>query len=96
VRVGDDGTGGCRAVAGIISGLRWKAVQNPVVCGGEWDGSCADQAKDLDTATAAGLEMEVFLWRYSGDGMPLRSRLGGQNTLWSPRSTEASPCSTLP
>jgi multimeric flavodoxin WrbA len=60
VRAGHDGTGTCRAVAGITSGLRWKPVQDPVVCRGQWDESFVDQAKTLGTAMAAGLEMGVF------------------------------------
>ncbi len=60
VRAGYDGTGTCRAVAGITSGLRWKAVQEPVVCRGGWDDSFIDRAKELGTSVAAGLEMGIF------------------------------------
>lgn len=61
VRAGHDGTGTCRAVARITSGRRWKPVQDPVVCRGQWDDSFVDQAKELGTAMAAGLELGVFL-----------------------------------
>ncbi len=60
VRAGQDGTGTCRAVASITSGMRWKPVQDPMVCRGQWDESFVDQARELGTAMAAGLEMGVF------------------------------------
>ena len=60
VRAGQDGTGTCRAVASITTGLRWKPVQDPTVCRGQWDDGFVDQAKELGTAMAAGLEMGVF------------------------------------
>ena len=60
VRAGHDGTGTCRAVAGIASGLRWKPVREPVVCRGQWDPSFLDQARDLGSLMAAGLEAGIF------------------------------------
>jgi hypothetical protein len=60
VRAGHDGTGTCRAVASITGGLRWKAVHEPVVCRGKWDDAFLDQAKDLGSFMAAGLEAGIF------------------------------------
>jgi hypothetical protein len=60
VRAGHDGTGTCRAVASITSGMRWKPVQEPVVCRGPWEESFVEQARELGTAMVAGLEMGVF------------------------------------
>jgi multimeric flavodoxin WrbA len=60
VRAGHDGTGICRAVASITGGLRWKAVHEPVVCRGNWNPAFVDQAKELGTFMAAGLEAGIF------------------------------------
>ena len=60
VRAGHDGTGTCRAVAGITSGLRWKAVQEPVVCRGGWDDAFIERALDLGAVMATGLETGIF------------------------------------
>ena len=60
VRAGHDGTGTCRAVASIAGGLRWKAVQEPVVCRGQWDDSFKDRAHELGSFMAAGLEAGIF------------------------------------
>ncbi len=60
VRAGHDGTGTCRAVASITSGLRWKEVHAPVVCRGQWDPAFVDQARDLGSFMAAGLEAGIF------------------------------------
>ena len=60
VRAGHDGTGTCRAVASITTGLRWKPAQDPIVCRGPWDDGFVDQAKELGTFMAAGLEMGII------------------------------------
>ncbi len=60
VRAGLDGTGTCRAVASIASGMRWKPAHEPVVCRGKWDETFLDRATDLGTFMAAGLEMGVL------------------------------------
>lgn len=60
VRAGMDGTGTCRAVASITTGLRWKAVQDPLVCRGEYQPEFEQQCEDLGTLMAAGLEAGVF------------------------------------
>ncbi len=60
VRAGQDGTGTCRAVTSIASGMRWKPVHDPVVCRGRWDDTFLDRAADLGTFMAAGLEMGLF------------------------------------
>ena len=60
VRAGHDGTGTCRAIASITSGLRWKAVHEPTLCRGQWDPAFLDQARDLGTFMAAGLEAGIF------------------------------------
>ena len=60
VRAGRDGTGTCRAVEGITTGLRWRPVQEPLVCRGPFDPAFADQCRELGAAMAAGLDAGVF------------------------------------
>lgn len=60
LRAGHDGTGTCRAVASITSGMRWKPVHDPVVCRGQWDDTLLARATDLGTFMAAGLEAGVL------------------------------------
>ncbi|MDX1606617.1 MAG: hypothetical protein R3202_10525 [Candidatus Competibacterales bacterium] len=60
VRAGHDGTGTCRAVEGITTGLRWKAVREPLVCRGEFREVFVDQCEELGMTLAAGLEAGVF------------------------------------
>lgn len=60
VRAGHDGTGTCRAVETITTGLRWNAVREPLVCRGDWQDDFLDQCRELGTLMAAGLEAGVF------------------------------------
>ena len=49
----------CRRTS-IAKGLRWKPVQQPIICHGDWDNSFIGQCYDLGAAIAAGLDMGVF------------------------------------
>jgi multimeric flavodoxin WrbA len=60
VRAGHDGTGTCRAVETICTGLRWNWIQPPLVCRGEWQEQFLDQCESLGTTMAAGLEMGIY------------------------------------
>ena len=60
IRAGHDGTGTRRAVETIVTGLRWRAVQDPLLCRGEWQESFLDDCEELGTLLAAGLEAGVF------------------------------------
>lgn len=60
IRAGLDGTGTRRGVETIVTGLRWKAVQDPVLCKGDWRESFVDDCRDLGTYVAAGLEAGIF------------------------------------
>jgi hypothetical protein len=60
IRAGLDGTGTRRSVETIITGLRWRAVQGPLICRGDWDEAFVAQCEELGMAMAAGLEAGVF------------------------------------
>jgi hypothetical protein len=60
IRAGLDGTGTRRSVETIITGLRWRAVQDPLIFRGDWDEVFVTQCKELGMAMAAGLEAGVF------------------------------------
>jgi hypothetical protein len=60
IRAGHDGTGTRRAVESIVTGLRWRAVQEPLICRGEFQAAFADQCTELGMAMAAGLEAGIF------------------------------------
>jgi len=60
VRAGSDGTGTVRGVERIVTGLRWRAVQEPLVLRGAYDPDFAEQCKTLGMGMAAGLEAGIF------------------------------------
>lgn len=60
VRAGHDGTGTCRAVAGIATGLRWRAVQEPLVMRGSYRDDFVPRCEELGMLMAAGLEAGIF------------------------------------
>ena len=60
VRAGHDGTGTCRAVESITTGLRWRAVQEPLVCRGSFEPDFIEKCRDLGAGMAAGLEAGIF------------------------------------
>ena len=60
IRAGMDGTGTQRSVETIINGLRWKEVQPPLICKGDYVPRFEEQCTELGLAMAAGLEAGVF------------------------------------
>ncbi|NNG02610.1 MAG: flavodoxin family protein [Inquilinus sp.] len=60
IRAGQDGTGTRRGVETITTGLRWRAVQEPLICRGAWREVFVGQVRELAEAMAAGLDSGVF------------------------------------
>lgn len=60
IRAGLDGTGTRRAVESIVGGLGWKAIQDPVLCKGEWDEAFPHQCRELGMLAAAGLDAGIY------------------------------------
>lgn len=60
IRAGHDGTGTRRAVETIVTGLRWKAVCDPIVCRGEFRDEFIGQCEELGLYVAASLDAGVI------------------------------------
>jgi hypothetical protein len=44
----------------ITTGLRWRAVQEPLICKGAWQPAFVQQCEELGAAMAAGLAAGIF------------------------------------
>ena len=60
VRAGKDGTGTLRGVQSIISGLRWRQMQPPLLMRGDYQDSFIGDCKNLGATIAAGLSVGIF------------------------------------
>jgi len=60
IRAGHDGTGTRRGVETITTGLRWRSVQDALICRGDYDPAFAEDCRELGMAMAAGLDIGVF------------------------------------
>ncbi|KKO03419.1 hypothetical protein LCGC14_0098320 [marine sediment metagenome] len=59
IRAGHDGTGTQRAVETIVSGLRWRWVQAPLILRGQWQPEFADQVEQLSMTMAFSMETGI-------------------------------------
>jgi hypothetical protein len=60
IRAGHDGTGTRRGVETIVTGLRWRAVREPLICRGDFSPDFVGQCEAFGMLMAAGLEAGVF------------------------------------
>lgn len=60
IRAGHDGTGTKRAIETIVTGLRWRPIQEPLICRGKWDPEFINRCEELGMMMAAGLDAGVF------------------------------------
>ncbi|MFT4629048.1 MAG: multimeric flavodoxin WrbA [Arenicella sp.] len=60
IRAGLDGTGTDLAVHKIISGLKWREVQETTLCKGEYDPIFEDRCKELGMTIAASLDNDLY------------------------------------
>jgi len=60
VRAGNDGAGAQRAVEAIVTGLRWRKAQQPLICRGQWRESFLGECEALGAYMAAGLDAGIF------------------------------------
>ena len=60
IRAGHDGTGTHRAIESITTGLRWRLVQEPLLCRGDYRDEFEDQCQELGLYLAAGLDAGLF------------------------------------
>ncbi|MFE8070944.1 flavodoxin family protein [Marinobacteraceae bacterium S3BR75-40.1] len=60
VRAGHDGTGTRRAIDSITTGLRWRLVQDSLLCRGAFQAAFLEQCEELGMAMAASLDAGVI------------------------------------
>mgnify|MGYP003630004436 FL=1 len=60
IRAGNDGTGTRRAIESILTGLRWKVVQAPIICKGDFQQDFIQQCEELGLSMAASLEAGII------------------------------------
>lgn len=60
IRAGQDGTGTKRALESITTGLKWRWVQEPLICRGKWDTGFIRQAQELAQAMTIALHEGII------------------------------------
>ncbi|MDZ7840458.1 MAG: flavodoxin family protein [Gammaproteobacteria bacterium] len=60
IKGGNDGTGAQRSIERIVTGLSWRAVQDPLIMAGKYRDEWLQPCEELGMAMAAGLEAGIF------------------------------------
>jgi hypothetical protein len=60
IRAGEDGTGTAEGIGRIVTGLRWKSIDDPLVLKGKWQHGFEDRVGELAMTIAAGLDAQIF------------------------------------
>ena len=60
IRAGNDGLGARTSIERIINGLAWRAVQEPLICSGDYQEGFTELCEELGMTMAAGLEAGIF------------------------------------
>ena len=60
IKAGIDGTGARSSVERIVTGLKWKAVQEPLICQGKFTPDFLTAGEEFGMTVAAGLEAGIF------------------------------------
>ncbi|HCR98083.1 MULTISPECIES: flavodoxin family protein [Halomonas] len=60
VRAGHDGTGTQRGIESITTGLRWRLIQEPLICRGDFQADFIEQCEELGLSVAASLEAGII------------------------------------
>ncbi len=60
IRARHDGTGTRRGVETIVTGLRWRAAREPLICKGAYQAIFLDQCEELGMYMAAGLDAGIL------------------------------------
>ncbi len=60
IKAGNDGSGAANAVHRIVTGLRWREVQAPLIVVGDIDAKALAACRELGMVLAAGLDAGLF------------------------------------
>lgn len=60
IRAGHDGTGTKRALESILTGLKWRIVQPPLTCRGDFKDEFIVQCEELGTCISASLDTGII------------------------------------
>lgn len=60
VRAGNDGVGAQKSVEAIAVGLKWRKIQEPLICRGPWKLDFLICCEELGKSMALGLDMGIY------------------------------------